>query len=82
MSPPGIDRLELYNAFYNDYCSAMPHGMVVSMEELQAVSLESMILALTSGVETKNRKNIKVSDIADLARRLRSQGDDAVAKHK
>lgn len=71
-----MDTLELYNAFYNDYCSSATHGMVITMEELQAASLESMILALTSGDPSKNKKNIKTSDVMDLARRLRKQGDE------
>jgi hypothetical protein len=75
-----MDTLELYNAFYNDYCSGTTHGMAVTMEELQAAALESMVLALTSGDHAKNTKVIKTSEIIELAGKLRSQGDQYLAK--
>lgn len=82
MSSAGIDRLELYNVLYNDFCAAMPHGMPASMEELQVVALESMLLTMTAGAEARNRKSIKISEILDLVRRLRSQNYDTLTKHK
>ena len=75
-----MSTLELYNAFYNDYCAGRSHGTVITMEELQAVTLESMVLALTSGDRAKNK--IKISEIADLANKLRSQGDEYLARIK
>ena len=63
--------LERYNQFYNDECAAIPSGGPVSMEELQALALESMVRAF----KRKYRLDpIPAQEILDLAFLLRCQG--------
>ena len=60
-----------YNAYYNDECAALPHGGPVSMEEMQAMTLECMVEAFKSRY---NLDSIPADKILGLAEQLRAQG--------
>ena len=62
---------ERYNQFYNDECSGMPSGGPISMEELQAMTLESMVFAFK---RKYHLDPIPAEEILTLAEQLRSQG--------
>ena len=64
--------LERYNQFYNDECAALPSGGPISMEELQAVTLESMVYAFK---RKYHLDPIPAQEILDLALALREQSD-------
>ena len=64
--------LERYNQFYNDQCSALPHGGPISMEEMQALALESMVYAFK---RKYHLDPIPAQEILDLALALREQSD-------
>ena len=64
--------LERYNQFYNDECAAIPSGGPVSMEELQALALESMVHAFK---RKYHLDPIPAQEILDLALALRTQSD-------
>ena len=64
--------LERYNQFYNDECSALSNGGPISMEELQAMTLESMVFAFK---RKYHLDPIPAQEILDLALALRAQSD-------
>ena len=64
--------LERYNAFYNDECAALSNGGPISMEELQAITLESMVFAFK---RKYHLDPIPAQEILDLAAALRDQSD-------
>ncbi|QGT54362.1 hypothetical protein b3_0118 [Synechococcus phage B3] len=64
-----IDR---YNQFYNNEVSGLPHGMPISMEQLQAISLECMVKAFARKYNFKD--TIPVEDILNLAQQIHIQG--------
>jgi len=64
--------LERYNQFYNDECSALTNGGPISVEELQAMTLESMVYAFK---RKYHLDPIPAQDILDLALALREQSD-------
>jgi len=64
--------LERYNQFYNDECSALSGGGPISMEELQAMTLESMVYAFK---RKYHLDPIPTQEILDLAAALREQSD-------
>jgi hypothetical protein len=64
--------LERYNQFYNDECASLPSGGPVSMEELQATALESLVYAFK---RKYHLDPIPAQDILDLALALRTQSD-------
>ena len=70
-----IDR---YNHFYNDECSGLSHGTPISMEHLQAITLECAVKAFASKYNYK--ENIPVEDLLYLAKELMRQGDGTVEK--
>jgi hypothetical protein len=63
--------LERYNQFYNDECAAIPSGGPVSMEEMQALALESMVYAFK---RKYHLDPVPSEEILTLAEQLRSQG--------
>ena len=63
--------LERYNEFFNLECAALPSGSPVSMEELQAIALESMVDAFK---RKYNLDPIPAEEIVGLALELRMQG--------
>lgn len=70
-----IDR---YNDFYNLEMSALPHGQPLSMEHLQAITLECAVRAFARKYNYK--ESIPVEDLLYLAKELMRQGDGTVEK--
>ena len=68
--------LRRYNHFYNDEVSGMPHGMVLSMEHLQCITLECMIDALICENMNVEYNAIAIDDIKDLIAGLYRQSDE------
>jgi hypothetical protein len=64
--------LERYNQFYNDECATLPSGGPISMEEMQAIALESMVFAFK---RKYHLDPIPAQEILDLAAALRAQSD-------
>jgi hypothetical protein len=64
--------LERYNELYNDACASLPHGGPVSVEELQATALESLVYAFK---RKYHLDLIPAQEILDLALALREQSD-------
>jgi hypothetical protein len=64
-----IDR---YNQYYNTECSAMPHGMPVSMEHMQAIALRGALYAFARKYNMK--ESIPVEDLNNLADLIEAQG--------
>ena len=64
--------LERYNQFYNDECASLPSGGPISMEEMQALALESMVYAFK---RKYHLDPISSEEILDLAAALRAQSD-------
>ena len=70
--------LDRYNDFYNLEMSALPHGQALSMEHLQAITLECAVKAFARKYNYK--ENIPVEDLLYLAKELMRQGDGTVDK--
>ena len=70
--------LDRYNDFYNLEMSALPHGQALSMEHLQAITLECAVKAFARKYNYK--ENIPVEDLLYLAKELMRQGDGTVEK--
>ena len=68
--------LARYNHFYNQEVSGLPHGMPISMEQLQAVTLECMVDALICENMNVEYNAIAIDDIKDLIARLYRQSDE------
>jgi hypothetical protein len=74
--------LARYNRFYNDEVSGMPHGMVLSMEHLQCITLECMVDALICENMNVEYNAIAIDDIKDLIEGLYQQGKDYLERVK
>ena len=70
-----IDR---YNDFYNLEMMSLPHGMALSMEHLQEITLKCMVKAFARKYNYK--ENIPVEDILHLAKKIQEQGERTVEK--
>ena len=70
--------LDRYNDFYNLEMSALPHGQALSMEHLQAITLECAVKAFARKYNYK--ENIPVEDLLYLTKELMRQGDGTVEK--
>ena len=70
--------LDRYNDYYNQEMSALPHGQPISMEHLQAITLECSIKAFARKYNYK--ESIPVEDLLYLAKELMRQGEDTVEK--
>ena len=70
--------LDRYNDFYNLEMSALPHGQALSMEHLQAITLECAVKAFARKYNYK--ESIPVEDLLYLAKELMRQGDGTVEK--
>ena len=70
--------LDRYNDFYNLEMSALPHGQALSMEHLQAITLECTVRAFVRKYNLK--ESIPVEDLLYLAKELMRQGDGTVEK--
>ena len=73
-----MNILNRYNQFYNDECSGLSHGTPISMEHLQATTLECAVKAFARKYNYK--ENIPVEDLLYLAKELMRQGDGTVEK--
>ena len=73
-----MNTLQRYNQFYNDEMSSLPHGMAISMEHLQAITLECAVKAFARKYNYK--ESIPVEDLLYLAKELMMQGDGTVEK--
>ena len=65
-----IDR---YNEYYNDTCASMPHGMPVSMEHMQAITIRGALYAFARKYNLK--ESIPVEDLEFLANSIEAQGN-------
>jgi hypothetical protein len=72
-----IDR---YNQYYNDECSAMSHGMLISMEHLQAIAIRAVLYAFARKYNMK--ESIPVEDLKNLADLIEAQGKESIKKHQ
>ena len=61
--------LERFNEFYNLECAALPQGGPISMEHLQAMTLESLLMA------TEATNVVFVDDVRNLIEALYKQGN-------
>jgi hypothetical protein len=61
--------LERFNEFYNLECTALPSGGPVSMEHLQAITLESLLKA------TQATNIVFVGEVQQLIEALYEQGN-------
>ena len=68
-----IDR---YNEYYNLECAGLPHGMAISMEQLQAISLECMVKAFARKYNLT--ESIPVEEILNLAEQIHIQGKKSI----
>ena len=68
--------LRRYNHFYNEEVSGLPHGMPISMEHMQAITLECMVDALICENMNVEYNVIAIDDIKDLIARLYQQSDE------
>jgi hypothetical protein len=66
-----IDR---YNEYYNTECAAMPHGMPVSMEHMQAIAIRAALYAFARKYNMK--ESIPVEDLNNLADLIEAQGNE------
>jgi hypothetical protein len=66
--------LDLYNFYYNLECASLAHGGAISMQELQAMSLETMVKAFS---HNKEIDSIPISEILGLAKALSEQGKNS-----
>ena len=73
-----MNILNRYNQFYNDECSGLPHGMAISMEHLQSITIECAVKAFARKYNYK--ESIPVEDLLYLAKELMKQGDGTVEK--
>ena len=73
-----MNILNRYNDFYNLEMSGLPHGMALSMEHLQSITLECAVKAFARKYNYK--ENIPVEDLLYLAKELMTQGDGTVMK--
>lgn len=73
-----MNILNRYNQFYNDECSGLPHGMAISMEHLQSITLECAVKAFARKYNYK--ESIPVEDLLYLAKELMKQGERTVKK--
>jgi hypothetical protein len=65
-----IDR---YNEYYNDTCASMPHGMPVSMEHMQAITIRAALYAFARKYNMTDK--IYVEDLELLANQIEAQGN-------
>ena len=73
-----MNILNRYNQFYNDECSGLPHGMALSMEHLQSITIECAVRAFARKYNYK--ESIPVEDLLYLAKELMRQGEGTVEK--
>ena len=65
--------LQRYNDYYNMECSGLTHGMPITPEHQQMITLQSMIDALRCENLNREYNEIAISDIEDLIEALDRQ---------
>jgi hypothetical protein len=68
--------LRRYNHFYNEEVSGLTHGTPVTMEQLQAITLDCAVDALMCENLDVEYNVIAIDDIKDLIKRLYRQSDE------
>jgi hypothetical protein len=68
--------LQRYNDFYNKECASLPTGGPISMENLQAITLECMVDALICENMNVEYNVIAIDDIKDLIAGLYRQSNE------
>jgi len=68
--------LSRYNDYHNLETSGLPHGTPTSMEELQAITLRSMLDALITEHMNQEYNSVEICDVEDLIDGLYQQGKD------
>jgi len=68
--------LARYNAFYNDECSALPHGTPITPEHMQAMTLECMLDAIRCENLNDEFDVVSIDDINALIEALHQQGNE------
>ena len=74
--------LQRYNDFYNLEVSGLSHGTPTSMEELQCISLRSMLDALIAEHMNQEYNSVEICDVEDLIDGLYQQGKDYLKRGK
>jgi len=74
--------LQRYNDFYNLEVSGLTHGMATSMEELQAITLRSMLDAFISEHMNQEYNSVEICDVEDLIDGLYQQGKNYLERGK
>ena len=73
-----MNILHRYNEFYNLEMMSLPHGMAISMEHLQSITIQCAIKAFARKYNYK--ESIPVEDLLHLAKKIQEQGDVTVKK--
>ena len=74
--------LQRYNDFYNLEVSGLTHGMATSMEQLQCITLRSMLDALIAEHMNQEYNSVEICDVEDLIDGLYQQGKDYLKRGK
>ena len=74
--------LSRYNDFYNLEVSGLSHGTPTSMEELQAITLRSMLDALIAEHMNQEYNSVEICDVEDLIDGLYQQGKNYLERGK
>lgn len=68
------NNLTRFNHYMNFEFMSSPHGTAISMEELESMSLRSLLYALTGDDNPDANADIKVFDVINLIEDLDHQG--------
>jgi len=74
--------LARYNHFYNEEVSGLPHGMPISMEHMQAMTLECMLDAIRCENLNDEFDVVSIDDINALIEALHQQGNEYLERVK
>lgn len=74
--------LRRYNRFYNNECASLPTGGPISVEQLQCITLRSMLDALISEHMNQEYNSVEICDVEDLIDGLYQQGKDYLKRGK
>ena len=77
-----MNLLDRYNDFYNDECAGLTYGGPISMQEMQALALECMVMAFICENLSREHNAISIDDIRELADQLAEQGQKSVVDLK
>lgn len=74
-----MKTIDLFNEYYNFTCAGLPHGMPISNEHLEAISIRASIYALT---HKNKKKKISLKKLKKLADQIEKQGNDYVNRNE